>query len=327
MLSVILTILKIIGIILLVILGLVLTALLIVLFVPVRYKAEGIFARTDEGFKEEMQVRVTWLMHILSVTFNLKDMEPELAIRVFGRKLSAGGDKAVPKKHKPVKSEYESKKRMKTPRDSQEEKEACGQEKMYIYDCHKEDKPQNTSDSKEGVKNDNIGAESKKAVKNVSLGNKDIDKKEKKSIKEKLIGLLNRINAICEKIKNISAIKDSFIEYLRQEEAKLAIRGLKDILLKVLKHILPQKLHAKLKFGFEDPATTGKILGVASVLYGVYGDNLELEPDFDNVILEGEYKLKGRIRTFTLLIAALKIYFNKWLREFIAFSKETVKNI
>lgn len=327
MLSVILTILKIIGIILLVILGLVLTALLIVLFVPLRYKAEGIFAKTDEGFKEVMQVRVTWLMHILSVTFNLKDMEPELAIRVFGRKLSAGGDKAVPKQHKSVKSEYKSKKRVELAGDSQNVKEAARQEKRDINDSTQEDKSQNTTDSQEKIKTDNIGAEAKRVVKEVSKEKKDIDIKEKRTIKEKVIGFLNKINAICEKIKNIRAVKDSFVEYLRQDEAKLAIRGLKGILLKVLKHILPQKLHAKVKFGFEDPATTGKILGVASVLYGVYGEKLELEPDFENVILEGEYKLKGRIRAFNLLIAALKIYFNKWLREFIAFSKETVKNI
>ena len=42
------------------------------------------------------------------------------------------------------------------------------------------------------------------------------------------------------------------------------------------------------------------------------------------MVLEGEYKLNGRIRAFTLLVAAFKIYRNKWLKEFIAFSKKKI---
>ena len=115
--------------------------------------------------------------------------------------------------------------------------------------------------------------------------------------------------------------------YLKKDESKIALKKIKAILFKVLKHVLPKRLKARIKFGFEDPSTTGNILGVASVLYGIYGEKLELQPDFENVVLEGEYKLKGRIRVFPLLVAALKIFFNRWLRSFIRFAKATVKKI
>ena len=80
-------------------------------------------------------------------------------------------------------------------------------------------------------------------------------------------------------------------------------------------------------FGFEDPATTGKVLGATSIFYGIYGDKLELEPDFDKTVLYGKYKFKGRIRMCSLLIVALKLYRNKWIKEFINFSKESVKDL
>jgi hypothetical protein len=90
---------------------------------------------------------------------------------------------------------------------------------------------------------------------------------------------------------------------------------------------LPRKLKAIVGFGFENPATTGNVLGYASIFYGIYGDNLELEPDFDKQVLYGKYKLKGRIRICSLLMVAWKLYRNKWIREFITFSKETVKDL
>ena len=129
------------------------------------------------------------------------------------------------------------------------------------------------------------------------------------------------------KIKNVNDVKNSFIAYLKKDESKKAIKEIKNIIFKVLLHILPQKFKAKVRFGFEDPSTTGNILGILSIFYGVYGNKLELEPDFDNQVFEGEYKLKGRIRVVTLLRALWKLYRNKWIRDFISFSKKSVQDI
>ena len=57
------TILKVIGIILLVVLALILTALLCVLFVPVKYRAVGIFDNTDIRAK----AHVSWLFHLFAL--------------------------------------------------------------------------------------------------------------------------------------------------------------------------------------------------------------------------------------------------------------------
>ena len=63
------TILKVIGIILLVVLALILTALLCVLFVPVKYRAVGSFENTDIRAK----AHVSWLFHLFALHIEYAD--------------------------------------------------------------------------------------------------------------------------------------------------------------------------------------------------------------------------------------------------------------
>ena len=71
MLTGLLTVLKIIGIALLVILALVLLILILVLFVPIRYKLDGTIPETDleQGFDLEKIIgsaSFSWLLHFIS---------------------------------------------------------------------------------------------------------------------------------------------------------------------------------------------------------------------------------------------------------------------
>ena len=81
-LAILLTILKVTGIVLLCIIGLVLFALLIVLFVPIRYKADGFYKDSDYNVK----AKASWLLHVVTVSFDLKASK-EPVIKVFGIKL------------------------------------------------------------------------------------------------------------------------------------------------------------------------------------------------------------------------------------------------
>ena len=71
MLPIILFILKLLGILVLILLGLVLGVLLLILFVPVRYRIEGSYYERLKG-----KVRVTWLLHIVSVTAAYETSSP-----------------------------------------------------------------------------------------------------------------------------------------------------------------------------------------------------------------------------------------------------------
>ena len=68
MISALLAILKFPGILLLFCMGLILVILLLVLFVPVRYKLTA--RRKPEEEPIAAEVKVTWLLHIISVAFS-----------------------------------------------------------------------------------------------------------------------------------------------------------------------------------------------------------------------------------------------------------------
>ena len=49
-------------------------------------------------------------------------------------------------------------------------------------------------------------------------------------------------------------------------------------------------------YGFEDGYTTGRICSWTACFYPIYADSLDLVPDFDRQVLEGNLKGRGRIR-------------------------------
>ena len=64
----------------------------------------------------------------------------------------------------------------------------------------------------------------------------------------------------------------------------------------------------------EDPADTGQVTGVYSMLYPVVGQWFFIDPDFDDKKLDFSGDIKGRIRIFTVLATALKLWFDKDFR-------------
>lgn len=319
MLSVILIILKIIGIILLVILGLIVALLLSILFVPVRYGSKGRFEKNGDGVGYSVSVKISWLLHIISLSCSADstmDDSPEIRIRLFGINISGlftGKDRnngAVPDKKE---------KRKKTAK-SEEIKSQEAVDTPLLNDNTENDFNETAEEKKPEYKRRTEPHGTRTASEENSKKDSEKDSKKERSF-------INKIREICDKIRNVNDVKKLFVDYLKKEESRAAIREIKYIIFKFLKHIFPQKLKAYIHFGFEDPATTGQVLGVASIFYGIYGDNLELQPDFERQALDGRYALKGRIRVFTLVLTAWKLYRNKWIRNFISFSKKSIQDL
>ena len=70
----------------------------------------------------------------------------------------------------------------------------------------------------------------------------------------------------------------------------------RDTVYKVILHVIPQKMEGLLHYGFEDGYTTGRICSWTACFYPIYADSLDLVPDFDRQVLEGNLKGRGRIR-------------------------------
>ena len=99
-----------------------------------------------------------------------------------------------------------------------------------------------------------------------------------------------------DRIKMLSEKKNKSIDFITDEVHKKAFVKVKDEGLYLLKRLKPKKFLAKIHFGFEDPCITGKLLAGFSMAYPFLGKNVDVSPDFERQVLEGNLKIVGRIR-------------------------------
>ena len=86
---------------------------------------------------------------------------------------------------------------------------------------------------------------------------------------------------------------------------------------RILKHIRPKKISGYVRFGMEDPASTGQLLGAAGILIPLIPEKLKLIPDFENPCLEADVTVRGRILLFVLLKNGLAVYRNRSVQKVI----------
>lgn len=288
MLHILLTTLKVIGILLGITLGLIVALLLILLFVPIRYKGKA--------HNTDIVAKITWLLHFISVSLEYKENKFKYVIKILG--ITINTDKK--KNTKNIKSKEKVNKT---------EDEAGAKE---------EAKPIVELKPKEEAK---ISAKAKEIEENKP---KPLEKP-KKSISQKLSEAINnikfKIRNICDKITNIKNKISDYKEFLTTREAKENIKIIFKIIFDLLVYILPTKLKGNVKFGMADPESTGKVLGVICMFYGLYGDKVDLDPDFENKVFEADVQFKGRIRLYRILLATFKLWRNEWLKKLMEFVK------
>jgi hypothetical protein len=83
---------------------------------------------------------------------------------------------------------------------------------------------------------------------------------------------------------------------------------------RLVRHVFPRRLHGEIRFGFDDPYTTGQILTWISPFYGLYAGKINLIPVFEEKTLDGKISLKGRIRLGTILVLIVRVLLNKNFR-------------
>lgn len=337
MLQVILLILKIIGLVLLAALGLVILLLLAVLFVPIRYKAQVMKKENIGG-----NARVYWLLHILRVRFLYEDGRLKTRIKLLFFTISDSEKKEnqsesneeaenVEEKSQVDKAPDNVAERSQTDQttDKEEPKEAEVTEKTEetreVHQTDAEDDSvelediEDLDDIEEVVEDieDKEDKEDKEAIDGIetasgdkTTGEKTDERSEKVNSKKTIKHRKEKLNksegkqSIVKKLKNIYNMKND-------EEVRHFLSVSKKRIGKIVRHILPRKLEGDVRFGLSDPASTGKVLGAVSVLYPVYAGHLIIEPSFEEPVFEGELRIKGRIRIFTVLVPALKLYFGK----------------
>ena len=128
-----------------------------------------------------------------------------------------------------------------------------------------------------------------------------------KKKKRKKSSFADRIKRICEKL---SALREA----VEDEENQKAFRLLLSRVKYLLHHHRFRRFEGRLVFGFDDPAMMGRILGVLSLFYPLYGESFTITPVFDHTAFEGEVALKGHVRLIHILIAGIQLMMNKKIR-------------
>ena len=191
----------------------------------------------------------------------------------------------------------------------------------------KEEKPQikmaeAVNETKEDVQNvkEAVSEDESGNIQNRSFFNK---------VKDKCFVIYTKIKEIIklirDTVKKISGAADRLKEkvskakeFVTDEDNKALFHFLVEQLKALIKVIKPKKYRINARIGFEDPATMGKVLAYVSILYGMSGVDLSLEPVFGENVKEGSIFLKGNIRIFTVLVIALRVYRNEQFKKFIS---------
>ena len=133
---------------------------------------------------------------------------------------------------------------------------------------------------------------------------------------QRIMGIPGRIKCtiqkICGKIGTLSEKKDKILDFLTDEVHRTAFVKVKDEVFWLLLKLRPKKLLGRIRYGFEDPCLTGKLLAGFSIAYPFLGDHLKICPDFERRILKGNFEASGRLRVsyFVKLVWSLV-----WCRE------------
>ena len=351
MLHIILLILKIIGIILLCILGVLLLAISCAFFVPLRYRIE-VFREEGEGNPPfVVHAKVTWLLHLVNILL-CYPADVYVRVRIFLFTLFQIPE--AEKKQTKEKSERKKKRKKKKPGETDENtagKEVeQAEEEQSVPDAGKvpdaEDKssvdtsleqvktvdPENTGETKDTENTQEAAPEPsgpfRKWIYKISQKVRNLLNKIRQfldRIKNAFQNILYTIRHMCDKIKSTSNTIQYYREVLQSDAFQHSwelCKGQIGILLRALK---PDKFEADLIVGTGDPASTGEILAVYGMLYPFLGEHVRIVGDFEQAHVEGHLFIKGKIRAFTFLRVAWKVYRNKDIRTLIKlFKKEAV---
>lgn len=345
MLHILLFILKIIGIVLLCILGVLLLGIACALFVPVRYRVEAVRKEGEEEPPVAITVKVTWLLHLINVCVRFAgSLSVRARIMIFTvfriprRKKSGGraksGKAGRQENTQPsgtdgaggegVANASERELDAENPNDSETKAESQNAGQTLAAERTAAADEADDREDENGKAIERPGAEDGKKP-----GFWDKLRAIPKILHKIFIKLKNifeniqyTIQNFCDKIKSISDTIEYYRDVVEGEPFQRSFALCKRELLQIVKSLKPDKFEASLIVGTDDPAATGEILAVCGMLYPILGPRVNVAGDFEKKRLEGRVFLKGKLRFFTFIRAAVRVYFNKDIRKLYGLLKK-----
>ncbi len=310
--QIVLWILKIIGWILLAVLGLFVLAVCFVLFTPLRYKGEA----GGQGKKETLWARLQFslLFRFAEGCVEYADGKTTWRLRVAWKQLQGAEAKQVMEETASVAESMaenaqigvgipEEKPMEKTEEPGERRSEEQGKSRKSA------EKPHENSENREKPR---------------KSPEKSFEKSAKKAEDEKR-SFFERIEytfqVFCDKMNVLIEKKEKIRSFLEDEIHHAAFLKAIQSLKRLVLRLKPTDFSGNVRFGFEDPAVTGKTLAVLSVTAPFFEGNLEVEPEFQEEILEGELLIAGKLTAWKFAALVLELFTDKNIRKTISHIK------
>ncbi|MDE6313547.1 MAG: DUF2953 domain-containing protein [Lachnospiraceae bacterium] len=304
MAGIILTILKVIGIILLVLVGLVLLVAVAVLVCPVKYHVRA----SKKADEIKVHIQGSYLFPLLSFSGcyeSGKDMV--YSLKLFFLTL-------YPQKDKPAK------KRKKTAAKSQKPKKQKELSKSKRMDASEED-----TSTPVGEKVIEPEREHKQLKQPETVFNEKLKEPQKEKeqihfihkIQAKLLDVKEKVQRFWDGMKKLLENVKEFRDFISSQETRDALKFLNEQRKYIFRHLKPSKVSISLRYGFEDPALTGEVLAAYSCIYPFLWGDILVEPDFEQVCLDGNGELKGKVRLYGFLLTGWRCYRHETIRKII----------
>lgn len=278
MLHFFLLILKIIGWILLAILGILVLLVCVVLFVPVRYELDGKCNGTIDTL--DVKFRFSFLLHFLAGTVCYTEGKPTWNLRIAWKRF--------------VNQDTELQETLiKKSEDSESSVNNAKDEEINV--------PEEPIKNEESVSEESITKE--------TVSKETVSKKE--SFLDKIEYKYKKIR---DKLREIARKKEKVMEFLTNEIHQAAFLKVISELKRLLLRLRPQKIMGEIEFGFDDPAWTGQVLAGISILYPYFADCFQIIPDFEEKKLRGQLEIKGKISAKNFVALGLRVILDKNVR-------------
>lgn len=314
MLHILLTILKVIGIIILVLISLVILIIAAILFVPIRYSIDAIYDRKVKNL--DFKIKITYLLHLISVKYIYKD--DGLSIKIFGIKTHFF-DKETKAMEEKINKETKMFEKMSSEiKDNMTEMPEV-YEQLKKIDEERDRLAENVNKTEENIENNNKDNDTEE---NTEENTEEFIKVEKQNIfsriyskiKAIIIKIKYRFIKFCDTIKKICKNVNDLKEFISDDNTKEAFGFLKKEALILLKHIRPRRIKGYVHFGFDNPSYTGNLLGLIYMILRGSPKEFRINPDFENKVFDGEIHAKGRVQCYLLLIIGIRLYKNDNLK-------------
>ncbi len=125
------------------------------------------------------------------------------------------------------------------------------------------------------------------------------------------------VKKICAKIKNILQNLSFYRELWKDPDTQGLLQHAGKRFGFIIKRLRPRKLQINAVIGTGSPDTTGYLYGIYGMLLSWLGKGINITPDFEQAVLEGDFQTAGHFTIGCVLFHSVRLLLDKRLRQLL----------